>query len=710
MELLEKKQNLEKIFDTLKSEFIGLDSILNEIKLAISPWYLTPEVINKPVVISLWGMTGTGKSSVVKRLIELLDYEDKSLVFDCGLESGEGSSGADNISESIVNKIGLEDFDGDSNELFSDMIFVFDEFQYARTIDEAGIEITKPSLRPLWEIIDNGDISINFNRYEITRVLNLVDDLNNFIKRTKMDPKVEDGYFIDSLEFDFIKSSIELRRYYNNRGSIIENYSSKEDEEEDVEKKDEESIKESIFEDYYFGYFIKKLNTEKNQLGYTVLEEINSAKNLSKILEIIKSYKKYVLKQRILKCNKSLIFILGNLDEAFGVSKDFNPDYDADVFKDITTSVSISDIKEALKKRFRAEQIARFGNNIIKYPTLSKGEFIEIIKKETGRISSEFKKNTGIDLVLEEGIIKLLYSEGVYPVQGVRPVFTTIGLMITPFLSDIVLEKGESDTMAIIRLKDNKDLEKDFKVSETKVEIYFPGSEKVIEKTIKLQLGDLRDPKKKKTRYITSVHESGHAILSMYLKGEYPVSIVSVSTDNGGFCDTHVKSELNEIDCREDIDNEVMICLGGYLAEKLVFGENPEKCLMGSGSDLDSAWNTLSSAIYSCGYLMPIQYSNYRTETNRPIPTGLDLEEHFGEDKIRKVYLGLMEKAMNILNKETKLLKEMSLYLGEHGSLPLEKLKEMVNNKGNKITAEYMERRRRELSGEYYFNKLMELL
>ena len=43
--------------------------------------------------------------------------------------------------------------------------------------------------------------------------------------------------------------------------------------------------------------------------------------------------------------------------------------------------VSISDIKEALKQRFRAEQIARLGNNLIKYPTLKKEHFIKIIKK-----------------------------------------------------------------------------------------------------------------------------------------------------------------------------------------------------------------------------------------------------------------------------------------------------------------------------------------
>ena len=52
-----------------------------------------------------------------------------------------------------------------------------------------------------------------------------------------------------------------------------------------------------------------------------------------------------------MNCNRSLIFVLGNLDEAFGVEGDLNPDIDADVFYDKTSSVSITDIKNALKER-----------------------------------------------------------------------------------------------------------------------------------------------------------------------------------------------------------------------------------------------------------------------------------------------------------------------------------------------------------------------
>jgi cell division protease FtsH len=70
-----KIETLEKVKSTLKSEFIGLDEIIDKIITAITPWYVTPEVIQRPIVVSLWGMTGTGKTSVISRLIELLDIK-----------------------------------------------------------------------------------------------------------------------------------------------------------------------------------------------------------------------------------------------------------------------------------------------------------------------------------------------------------------------------------------------------------------------------------------------------------------------------------------------------------------------------------------------------------------------------------------------------------------------------------------------------------
>lgn len=718
--LEEKKKKLEEIFSTLKSEFVGLDSILDEIKTSITPWYLTPEIINRPVVVSLWGMTGTGKTSVISRLVELLNYKDKTLFFDCGLESDDTGSGGGNISDTVANKLGLEDYDGKAENLYEDIIFVFDEFQYSRTLDESGCELTKSPLRPIWEIMDNGKISINSFTYEVNKIINFVEDFNSFIRREKLDPELVDGKFKNIEDYNRVVNSLELKRHYRG-GPYLDTVDDYEDEEEEsAETISKKNKRLDLFEDiYYLNAFIKKLNNNstEDRLGYRVFDDINKSTKVSEVLNILNTYKKVAMEPRILYCKKSLVFILGNLDEAFGVEKDLNPDYDADVFKDITSKVSITDIKDALKKRFRAEQIARFGNNIIKYPTLNREEFTKIIVKEMNRVSEEFKKSSNIELKYGDDIIKLLYFEGVYPVQGVRPLFTTIGNLITPILSDIVLNKeSDDDNEVLLSLKNIEDLTKNLlKIPETTLEIKYISSGKSFDKKIKLQLGELRNPKNKKTRYITSVHESGHAIVAMYLNKKYPTTIVSVSTNNGGFCDTFVKEDVDKIDSKEDIDNEVMISLGGYLAEKLVYEDHPEKCLMGSGSDLLGAWNILSDSIYNTGYLIPMLFSNYKVEfKGGGIPNGFDINsiEYFNKDTIKIDYIiqriwdSLIEKTNTILKNEVKLLKEMSLYLGENGSIPIDKLKELVEKYGKELTPEYMKNSKSD--EDYYYSKLID--
>ena len=55
-------------------------------------------------------------------------------------------------------------------------------------------------------------------------------------------------------------------------------------------------------------------------------------------------------------------------------------DIDADVLHSFSKSINITTIKASLKRRFKPEQIARFGNIHIIYPSLSKKAYRTIIK------------------------------------------------------------------------------------------------------------------------------------------------------------------------------------------------------------------------------------------------------------------------------------------------------------------------------------------
>lgn len=718
-ELRQKK--LDEAVKVLKTEFVGLDEIIESIKKSITPWYVTPEIIERPVVISLWGLTGTGKTSVVRRLTTLLGLTGKTVFFDCGLEANESSSSS--IAEKIEEVFDCDD-DPDSissgYEKFGSAVFVFDEFQYARTIDEHGDELIKSPLRPIWTIMDSGKVNVSEYRYDISRFSNFVDDLVSLAKMYP-DIHVESGRVLDPGEVKLVLENIGLFYYGRDVSSLIEGVQHIELFPKEEENEEEDILRPlSLIDGDYLRTLIKRLNSYKQRLGFETLSELNNVNTIIEFCRILEDAKKVITRPKELDCSKSLVFVLGNLDEAFGVESDIDPDMDADVFYDKTSKVSISDIKEALKKRFRAEQIARLGNNLIKYPSLGKKHFTEIIAKELLRVSEKFYESEKIRVGFMQGVLDLMYSEGVFPVQGVRPVYTTIGTLLTPLLSNIAIERTAEDKNVAIDLNNYSDLnEKMFKIDKTELLITFLESGRKIVEEIPLQLGELRNPERRLTRYINSVHEAGHAIVALYETGIYPINIVSVSTGDGGFCNTYNPKKEGEIDSRGDVDSEVRICLAGYEAEKLVYGDYPEKCLMGSGSDISEAWNYFSDMAYKCGYFAPIAYSNYMAEQSSDgIPGGLSDNDSYVTHPYKPEVYGELQRmivtrfkelrrdTVIILQDEKKLLKEVSLYLGKNGSMGSKEFKEFVKKYGNNLTEEYIQGKQ-DLDKNWYRDVLM---
>jgi hypothetical protein len=84
--------------------------------------------------------------------------------------------------------------------------------------------------------------------------------------------------------------------------------------------------------------------------GDEAVARARSAQNLKMVYEPI-------------DCSRSLILVSGNLDEAFAMAtRGAEADIDADVFAAYADKVTVVDIKAALTKRFKPEQVARFGN------------------------------------------------------------------------------------------------------------------------------------------------------------------------------------------------------------------------------------------------------------------------------------------------------------------------------------------------------------
>jgi cell division protease FtsH len=681
-------KRLDEAVATLKSEFVGLDEIIDKIKLSITPWYVTPEIITRPTVISLWGMTGTGKTSVVKRLIDLLGLANKAIFFDCGEESNTGNR---TVGEKINDIMSLDDEEDDmmDRDSPSDLVFVFDEFQHARTLNERKEEVDKPNLRSVWNLLDTGILRFDDYSYELNYFNSFLEDFTEYAKEYPAVP-LERGQVTGKEDVKNLLENLGYFYYDRNLNSLQEGKYPKRMSFEDGS--DEDPLAPlNILDSRIVRVLIRRMK-KRNKSAKTpeIINEIMEIKTTGDMAEFLKTAKKSMTAMKEMNCNRSLIFVLGNLDEAFGVEGDLNPDIDADVFYDKTSSVSITDIKNALKERFRAEQIARFGNSIIKYPTLKKTDFMKVIHKETSRVCNEFEKSTGYKLTIEPEMYNLLYSEGVYPVQGVRPIFTTVGTILTPLFSDIVINFPDSKDVSL----GIKNPEEGYKVSEKTVLI--SSGDKTVEKTVNLILGSLRKPDSKKTRYINAVHETGHALVMAWTTGKLPLSIVAISSESGGFCLTYDPDKTGEINCKRDVENSVMISMGGYLAEELIYPDQGMR-LMGSGSDIEEAWEEFSSAAYKGGYYSPFSYCNFETYSG-VLPGGI--KDDGLQKRIIDTFRDLKNTTRKILSDNKSLLIEIALRLGKIGEMKKEEFYEYL--KKDSVFMKQMEAARKQNSPEYY--------
>ena len=74
-EIERKNKVVDNAISVLKTEFIGIDKQIDEIMDNVRTWYIYPQLQVRPLVVNLFGMSGIGKTSLVKRISQLLDIE-----------------------------------------------------------------------------------------------------------------------------------------------------------------------------------------------------------------------------------------------------------------------------------------------------------------------------------------------------------------------------------------------------------------------------------------------------------------------------------------------------------------------------------------------------------------------------------------------------------------------------------------------------------
>ncbi|MFZ6011120.1 MAG: hypothetical protein ACOYXT_12310 [Bacteroidota bacterium] len=615
-ELISRKQKLMDTAFKLKTKFLGLDNIIDEVISLMMPWYLFPETQIRPTVINLWGLTGSGKTALVQSLVELLEYRR---LF-AHLDMGEFESDSASWVKSILTD-DLEFFDQ------KPALICLDEFQFARTLDAYNNELGKDKLRVVWDLLDSGKLEYTpgHNTHYLFRADACLKRIEKLLEANVM---IENGEVATNLE-SFEKIFYGFYFNYNDRYNLV--------------------IDKAYFlsQDFIDGMFFLFDSEDFTR------EDIKERVRATSLIGL-----KHLLIQgmcarpatKTMDLSRSIIFVLGNLDEAFTMSHSMNPDISADEFHEQTSRITVADIKRALRKRFRPEQIARLGNNHVIYTSFNNAQFRLLIKQELNRVGTFVTMKFGWRISFDESVVNIVYAEGVFPAQGTRPVLTTIKNLVEARLSNLIVTVLEYQlTVAeILWVYENGHFIYTIKDQEG-------NTASVIPDPVRLKLENLRKSVDPEIQAHTAVHEAGHAILAaLTLRIVPPVVVSRTASEAEGFCLVNFpKGPMT----RETLRKDIVITLGGLVAEKMIFGQ--QFTSSGVSADIEEASALANKAIrrFAMG-TDPILLAVNATQNE----DAFALTERYAAEALKIIH-ECEEEAASILQRNKLLLLKMAQYL-----------------------------------------------
>lgn len=646
-EFFARKEVLEIARVELKKEFSGLDYIIDEIIHLIEPWYLFPNGQIRPTVINLWGMTGVGKTSLIKSLFNHLELEDSLYKFDVGDYASQDNT---KLSYSFSEKL--------KNREKQQIGIIFDEFQLGRTINENGEELDKSGLRAMWDLLDSGKISILQSSYYGTRVFQLALKLQDCIDNGSVESK---------------NGIITKNKSYHDKFFQEDEDDSKPNLNKE-KKSSDDSVEEDLFvpEDFFWSIqnaWDTRFITERE------LKEFLKTMDHNETIDFLNETMNKAFKPQEFDYSASCIFVIGNIDEAYKMANSFDPDSDADRFYKHSLKITLPQIKKALKRRFRAEQIARLGNSHVIYPAFSSKVYRDLIEAELNKSAAKVKERFNIELEFHNSINKIIYKEGVFPTQGARPVFTTINSLVDSYVGKIIKDILESDrNVSRITWR--------FVRGRYKVDFYDDKGGHLMKKfyKVKLKVESLRQSDNSEMQASVAIHEAGHAVAAIYGANIMPTEIVSRTAN---LSEGHCAVELPPITTKELMEKDILISLGGYCAEIMIFGN--DNLGIGTAGDFERATETALDMAKTYGMVgAPMWFGHKSTNTNTTWNSNTD-RVNMLDSEAEKIIVRAQEKCNKILSENKFLLLKIGEYLSTNSKMDQKKVEKFIEKYGKPV-------------------------
>ena len=468
----ERSAHLATVAAALKTELFGIDDIIDRVIESIRAWYVLPHIIRRPVIVCLWGLTGTGKTQLTRRLAQKLGFYDRFVEVQMdGFSHGSSWGSADSISAMLAESSIAEGEPG---------MLVLDEFQRFRTVSEKGKDVAVKRYQDVWQLLSDG----------------------------RLPPALS---FLQQLE-----SSLAFSQYDHER------------EDEEKSTKDGAAPKKLKFnltpyQAKEFKQSLKLKESLQDVMAWTpeqLQERMLAFKASSDSWETDYS--------------RLLIIVSGNLDEMYSdtASRVEDCDTDADIFHALTKKLSVIDVKKALAERFKPEQIARLGNNHVIYPSLSQATYERLIRSTCANYVSEVQASSGLSFVLDESVYAGIYANAVFPAQGTRPLFSSIHAILSAPLVNATLWAIEHGATAGATLQ----VTLDAATQCLRITYDEHCDQHSTAYPVPLDLNQLKQRASPDFRALLAVHEAGHGLAYGRLFGHAPQEVkINVASFEGGY-------------------------------------------------------------------------------------------------------------------------------------------------------------------------------
>jgi cell division protease FtsH len=541
-QLARKNRQLQEAAAQLKTELFGIDAIIDRVIDSVRAWYVLPELVTRPVVVCLWGLTGTGKTQLVRRLAQLLGFYDRFVEVQMdGFSNGAAWRGAQNISGMLAQSGVREGEPG---------ILVLDEFQRFRTIDNKRAELRVERYQDVWALLSDG---------RLPPALSLLGDIEASIAEAAFDAeRAEEG---DA------RLRFKLRSW-------------------------------------------EALELQRNLKLTEPLVEI-MAWTPGEVQERLRAFRDEGQQRWGTDYSRLLVFVCGNLDEAYedlATSVD-DCDSDADIFHALTGRLSVIDVKQALNRRFKPEQVARLGNEHVIYPSLPRRAYEQLIEQGCARYALETSARCGLRFELEASVREQIYANAVFPAQGTRPLFSSLHAILGTGLAKAALwalERGAAAGETVGLAADGRSLV-----------AHWRGQSQAI--AAPFEINRLRQRSNADFRALLAVHEAGHGLVHALLFGRAPQEIkIHVASFEGGYN----AYSSRKVWSRRNLLDSICTSLAGRAAEWLVFG--PELSSGGAENDLRRATETAARMMRHLGHGARIGRSDVSTSSEDNLCTDVE--------------------------------------------------------------------------------------